>query len=149
MNILSEILSNQPLIVGILAWFVAQSIKIIIRSISGKKIDLKWFLSAGGFVSAHCATVSALATSVGLNFGFNSGLFALSAVLAGVVISDARGIRRAAGKQAEVLNKIIEDLYQKREIKIERLKEFLGHTALEAFWGVLLGILVAIFYYQI
>ena len=147
MNIFSEALTNQPLIAGILGWLVAQSIKIIMTAIDQREVDLKLFLSTGGFVSAHCASVSALATSVGLNFGFDSGLFALSAILTGVVISDARGIRQAAGKQAEILNKIIEELYQKRELKIERLKEFLGHTSLEVFWGILLGILVGFLYF--
>jgi len=149
MNILSEAISNQTLVAALLTWFIAQSLKIVTTVIKSKKFDLKLFLSAGGLVSSHSATTCALTTSIGLNYGFNSPLFAISAILTGVVISDARGIRRAAGKQAEVLNKIIEELYEKRELKIERLKEFLGHTALEVFWGIILGILIAVLCYQI
>ncbi|KPJ71330.1 hypothetical protein AMJ50_02445 [Parcubacteria bacterium DG_74_3] len=144
MKIFNEIFLNQSLAAALIAWFIAQSLKFFTNIIQNREVDFRLLIATGGFPSSHSAVVSALATSVGLNFGFDSPLFALSAIFAGVVISDARGIRQSAGKQAEVLNKIIEDLYQKRAVKIERLKEFLGHTSLEVFYGVLLGILVAV-----
>lgn len=141
-NILNEIISNKSTAVAILAWFFSQSIKIVINILKEKKIDLRLLLASGGVISSHCAAVSALAISVGRNFGWNTPLFAISAIFASVVISDASGIRQEAGKQAEILNKIIEDLYQKKGIKTERLRELLGHSAMEVFFGVLLGILV-------
>ena len=145
MSILDDIFSNQPLTAALVAWFFSQFFKFIDNILKKKEIDFKIFVSSGRFPSSHCAVVSALAFSIGINFGFESVLFALSAIMAGVVISDARGIRQSAGKQAEILNKIIEDLYQKRGLKIERLKEFLGHTPMQVFSGVLLGILTAFF----
>jgi len=98
----------------------------------------------GGFPSSHAAAVSALAISCGLNFGFGSGLFALSTVLAGIIIYDAKVVRGAAGKQAEFLNKIIDVFYKEKEPKAERLKEILGHTPFEILFGILLGIFVAV-----
>jgi acid phosphatase family membrane protein YuiD len=144
MTRLTTLSYNQTLLTVIAAWFIAQLLKIISGAVRDKRIDFRWFVATGGFPSAHAATVSALATSLGLTFGFDSPFFTLSALLAGVVITDAKGIRQAAGKQAEILNKIVEDLYQKRGLKIERLKEFLGHTSFEVFSGMALGILVAI-----
>ena len=141
-NILNEIISNKSITVAILAWFFSQSIKIVINILKERKIDLRLLLASGGVISSHCAAVSALAISVGRNFGWNTPLFAISAIFASIVISDASGIRQEAGKQAEILNKIIEDLYQKKGIKTERLRELLGHSAMEVFFGVLLGILV-------
>jgi len=144
-NILKEIISNKSITAALLAWFFSQSIKVVRDILKEKKIDLKLLLSSGGVVSSHCAAVSALVVLIGKNFGWTSPLFAISAIFASIVISDASGIRQEAGKQAEIINKIIEDLYQKKGIKIERLREFLGHSAMEVFWGVLLGVLTGIF----
>ena len=140
-NLLNEIISNKSIAVALLAWFFSQSIKIVMNILKERKIDLRLLLASGGEISSHCAAVSALAVSVGKNFGWNTPIFAISAIFASIVISDASGIRKEAGKQAEILNKIIEDLYQKKGIKTERLRELLGHSATEVFWGVLLGIL--------
>ena len=139
-----EIFYNQPVIAVFISWFFAQFLKVVINFFKEKKLDFKWFVSIGGFPSSHSAAISALATSLGLKYGFSSGFFAIALVLAGLVILDARVIRRASGKQAEILNQIVEDLYKKRGLKIERLKEFLGHTSLEVFVGVALGILIGI-----
>lgn len=144
MNFLNELFSNQVLVATLVAWLVAQLVKPIRDIIKERKFKFKRFTSPGGFPSSHSAAVSALATSVGLNFGFNSALFAIAIIFAGVVISDAQGIRRASGKQAEVLNRIIEDFYAHRGLKIERLKELLGHTPFEVFMGILFGIAVAV-----
>jgi acid phosphatase family membrane protein YuiD len=141
---LNEILYNQPLIATAVAWFLAQLIKTIIDAIKEHRFDFKWLALPGGFPSSHSAAVAALATSIGLKFGFNSGLFSISMVLAGLIIFEAGVIRRAAGRQAEVLNKIVEDLYKKRKLQAGRLKELLGHTPFEVFFGILLGIIVGI-----
>lgn len=144
MGFFDEIFLNQPLIASLIAFLIAQFLKIAAKIAKGYKFDFKWLISTGGFPSAHSAAVSALAVSLGINFGFDSGLFALSTVFAGIVIFDARVIRKASGSQAEILNKIVEDLYKKRGLKGERLKELLGHTSLEIFFGIVLGILTAI-----
>jgi hypothetical protein len=142
------IFSNTPLIASIIAWFFAQLIKFAISLWKNKKPDWGLLMSTGGFPSSHVATVGALATSIGLNFGFDSGLFAIAIVMTSVVISDARGIRQAAGRQAKALNQIMEDLYQNKGLKIEKLKELLGHTSLEIFGGAILGALIAILLYN-
>lgn len=144
MRDLNEIFLNKSLIAAVMAWLIAQCLKFLVPLIRENKVDFRSLITTGGFPSSHAAIVTALATSIGLRFGFGSGLFAVSLILASVVISDARGIRQAAAKQAQILNKIVEELYQKQELKMERLKEFLGHTSLEVFSGVLLGILIAI-----
>lgn len=144
MTELNTVFSNKPLIVATIAWFIAQFFKFTITAIEKRRFDFTLLVSTGGFPSSHTAIVSALATSIGLNFGLASPFFAISVVMASVVMSDARGIRRAAGKQAQILNKIIDDLYQKRELKLERLKELLGHTPFEVFSGAILGIFIAL-----
>jgi len=141
---LSEIFYNQPVIAVLASWFLAQFLKVVTNLIKEKKLDFKWFISIGGFPSSHSAAVAALATSLGLKYGFSSGFFAIALVLAGLIILDARVIRQAAGKQAEILNQIVEDLYKKRGLKFERLREFLGHTSLEVFVGIVLGIIIGI-----
>jgi len=146
MEELSAILSNKSLVISIFAWFCAQILKLVASLIQDKKVDWSLLLATGGFPSSHAAIVSALTTSIGINFGFDSSLFAVSIIMASVVMTDARGIRQAAGKQAKILNKIIEDLYQKKGLKMERLKELLGHTSLEVFCGALLGILIAVLF---
>ncbi len=98
--------------------------------------------------SSHSALVTALTTGVGLRDGFDSSLFALAVVFALVVMYDAAGVRRAAGKQARVLNAIIEDL-NRRQLHPERLRELLGHTPFEVLVGALLGIIIAVWRLQI
>lgn len=98
----------------------------------------------GGMPSTHTAGVAALSTSVGLTQGFNSALFAIALVLTIIVIFDAQVVRRASSRQAKVLNKLIEDIYFKRGIKEESLKELLGHTPVEVLGGIVLGVVVAV-----
>jgi len=126
------------------AWFLAQSIKVVIGTIQNRRLDMRWFLLSGGFPSSHSSSVSALATSLGLVEGLSSAAFAIAVIFALIVMTDAQGVRQAAGKQAEVLNRIINDLYAKKGLKLEHVKELLGHTSLEVFAGMLLGIAVAV-----
>lgn len=137
-------LYNQPLIAAVISWIITQSIKVIIDTWKTKRFDFKHFISSGGFPSSHCAAVSALTVSIGIHYGFDSGLFAISLVFALIVIFDAQGVRQATGKQAEVLNIITKELYIKRGLKITRLKELLGHTPLEVFMGIIFGIVIGI-----
>jgi acid phosphatase family membrane protein YuiD len=97
--------------------------------------------------SSHASTVSALATSVGLTYGFTSPFFAITFFLAFITMFDAQGVRRQSGHQAEALNQIIEDIYLNKGIKQERLKELLGHTPVQVFIGAAIGIIVALFCY--
>lgn len=140
---LGLVTDNRVLMTSLLAWAVAQLLKIVSWRITRGKLNFKRLVEPGGMPSSHSAFVTALATGIGLTEGLDSTLFALAVVFALVVMYDAAGVRRAAGKQAKVLNSIIEDL-NRRELHPERLKELLGHTPVEVVAGALLGILVAV-----
>lgn len=146
MESIEGILFNKILISSLLAWVIAQFLKVIITLVLTKKIDFAKFIEPGGMPSAHSATVSALATAVGEVNGYDSVVFGISFIYALVVMYDASGVRRAAGKQAKVLNKIIEELKIKDLHMEERLKELLGHTPIEVFVGAVLGIWIALLY---
>jgi hypothetical protein len=135
---------NPILITAVAAWFSAQTLKIIVVMVLTKKIDFKRFISAGGMPSSHSALVTSMATAIGKIEGWSSPITALAVVVALIVMYDAAGVRRSAGKQAEVINKIIEEfLRPQRLIKEERLKELIGHTPTEVFAGGILGIIIA------
>lgn len=141
--ILGEIRSNEILMLSILAWAVAQFFKIISWAFVSRELNFKRLVEPGGMPSSHSAFVTSLATGIGLQEGFGSSMFALATVFALIVMYDASGVRRAAGKQARVLNAIIEDL-NRRQVHPERLRELLGHTPFEVLVGALLGIIIAI-----
>lgn len=147
MNSFEQLLHNNTLLASITAWFVAQSLKVILTLILKKEFDIRRFVGAGGMPSSHSALVVALAISIGEVNGYDSQIFAIAAALALVVMYDAAGVRRAAGKQAAVLNEIIEDLYAHKTIREEKLKELLGHTPIEVIAGALLGFFVAILFF--
>lgn len=138
-------LSDSIIVTSILAWFIAQTIKVIIVIIKEKKIDFYRFIGSGGMPSSHAAFVVSLATGVGLVDGFDSSIFAVAVVLSMVVMYDAAGVRRSAGQMARILNKIV-DTWNKEDVKHreKRLKELLGHTPVEVFAGAVLGILIGI-----
>lgn len=124
------------------AWFAAQTIKVVIGVIREKRFNFKWFVGTGGMPSSHVAGVTALATSVGLLEGTEVSLFIVTLMFTIVVICDAQGVRWSTGKQAEILNKIMDDIYWKKKIHEERLKEFIGHTPVQVIAGIALGIAV-------
>jgi len=128
---------------AILAWALAQIFKIISWAFVSKELNFRRLVEPGGMPSSHSAFVTSLCTGVGLRDGFDSTMFALAAVFAVIVMYDASGVRRAAGKQARVLNRMIEDL-NRRELHPERLRELLGHTPFEVVVGAALGILIAL-----
>lgn len=140
---LGQIQNNAVLMVAILAWATAQVLKIISWAFVSRELNFKRLVEPGGMPSSHSAFVTSLATGIGLYEGFDSTLFALAVVFALIVMYDASGVRRAAGKQARVLNAIIEDL-NRRELHPERLRELLGHTPIEVLVGALLGIVIAL-----
>lgn len=133
------------LVTAIIAWFLAQVLKVIFVLVKDKKIDFSRFVGAGGMPSSHSSFVVSLALGVGLVSGFTSTAFAISVVLALVVMYDAAGVRRAAGQQARILNKIVEE-WGKEDFKTteKKLKELLGHTPVEVFAGAMLGAVIAL-----
>ena len=138
-------LTNQPLVAGFLSWFLAQLFKFVLALQHGiNREAFKKFWASGGFPSSHSSAVTALATACGIKYGFNSAYFAIAAVFALVVIYDAFTLRQEAGKHAEAINRIMEDFYIRRKLAAGQLKELLGHTRFEVFFGFLLGIVVAI-----
>ena len=135
---------NITLFSVVASWTTAQGIKFISNLIKNKKLDFTYFVSTGGMPSAHTASVTGLATSVGVQTSFTEPLFAVATTFAMVVMFDAQSVRRAAGQQARVLNKIVEELMGKdKHLQHGRLKELLGHTRLEVFAGMAVGISIA------
>jgi acid phosphatase family membrane protein YuiD len=142
-EIFSQILQNKVFIVTLSAWIIAQAIKLIIAVIRQKRFDFRWLVGTGGMPSSHTAGATCLATILGLEYGFDSVYFALAASFAIVVMFDAQGVRRSTGRQARILNKIMEDIYWQGRISEGRLRELVGHTPVEVLVGALLGIVIA------
>ena len=142
MNIL-QLLNNQILVNSLLAWAAAQIIKTILYAAVHRQIDIHRLFGDGGMPSGHSATVTAMATTAALEYGLDSPIFAITAIFGIVVMHDAMGVRREAGKHAEVLNNLIASLNQDVPPE-EVLKEFLGHTPLQVCFGALLGFGVAL-----
>lgn len=145
-DIFAGIVHNHVLMVTLLAWAIAQTIKVALGVLRTKRFDFRWFIGTGGMPSAHAAGSSALATIIGLEYGFETLVFALAAVFAMVTMFDAQGVRRSTGKQAELLNKILDDIYWRGKIEETRLKELIGHTPIEVFMGSIIGILLAVIF---
>ena len=144
---IQSILANPFVTIPLWAMFLAQLLKIFYYGIKEKKLNFKLLFSTGRMPSSHSAMVSALATSIGLAEGFHSALFGLAFSFAAIVMYDAAGIRRAAGKQARILNRIMDDVMT-HHLEGERLKELVGHTPFEVWAGMIFGILVAVFLYH-
>ncbi|MFO7624588.1 MAG: divergent PAP2 family protein [Anaerolineales bacterium] len=134
---------NPVLIAALVAWGLAQIIKVPLEYLRFKAWDWALLLRAGGMPSSHSALVAACAHSTGLFYGFDTPIFALAGVIAMVVIYDATGIRRQAGKHAEIINTMIRDLAHGHPLREEQLREVLGHTPLEALGGTIFGLVIA------
>lgn len=136
----------EALAAGIMAAFFAQVIKFFIFTIKAKKINFKIFTTTGGMPSAHSAGVMGLSTAVGIIRGFDSVEFAIALGFALITMYDAAGVRRAAGKTAACLNKMMDDFYNHDVQAIGgKLKELLGHTPMEVIMGAIFGVLFAYF----
>ena len=145
MRVLNELLANRVLWVAVVGWFVAQALKVVFTYIIERRWDFGRFFGLGGMPSSHSAVVCGVATAVGIARGFYSIEFTMAFVTASVVMTDAAGVRRAAGKQAVVLNKIVQDMAAGGlNFSNEALKELLGHTPFEVLMGALLGVLLAV-----
>jgi len=141
---ITALLANRHLLTALVAMAIAQVLKVLFDRWRTKSWTKALFFSTGGMPSSHSALAMALAASIGINEGFGTPLFAISAVLAMVVMHDAAGIRRAAGKQAEAINFLFSKL-ENQGIKFDiKLKELLGHNPIEVFAGAILGLIVAI-----
>ena len=144
MNNLIDFISNRYVFMPLLVWFCIQSFKVIWDLVKTKKFNFKRILGAGGMPSSHSAVVMCLAVMIGREWGFNSSIFALSLVFSFVVMYDAAGVRRAAGKQAALLNKIVNTPGLSIPQVQERLVEVLGHTPTQVFVGAVIGIVVGL-----
>lgn len=144
MNFMEFLNDYKFIIIPISTWFFIQLFKLIYDLVTTKKFNFKRILGAGGMPSSHTAVVTSLATLVGINEGFDSPMFAISAIFACVVMYDATGVRRAAGKQAKLLNKIVETPGLSKVQVSERLVEALGHTPMQVVVGAFIGIVVGI-----
>jgi len=137
-------LDNRVLIAAVLAWAVAQGLKMPIEYARTRRWNWVLLLRAGGMPSSHSSLVTALAHGIGLSVGYDSAMFALAVVVAMVVIYDATGIRRQSGLQAEAINVLVRDLLKGHPMRHEKqLREVLGHSPLEAIVGLCLGLVVA------
>ena len=134
---------------ALLSAFIAQFLKIIFYYSHNKKINFKVFTETGGMPSSHSSFVVALTTSVGIISSFRSIEFAIAFGFALVVMYDAAGLRRSAGKMAMVLNKIVDEVYAHKMHTSERLIELLGHTPIEVIMGAILGVAVAVAYHNL
>ena len=144
MQEIADILHNQILMVALLSSLTAQGLKLVIDLIRSRKLNITYLMSPGGMPSAHSALVGALATSVGLTKGWSSAEFAIACLFAIIVMYDAAGVRQAAGKQARILNQLVDELFQEEHnFNEERLKELLGHTPFQVLVGLSLGISIA------
>ncbi|MCK4692977.1 MAG: divergent PAP2 family protein [Anaerolineales bacterium] len=137
-------LDNRVLIAAVLAWAVAQGLKMPIEYARTRRWNWVLLLRAGGMPSSHSSLVTALAHGIGISVGYDSAMFAIAVVVAMVVIYDATGIRRQSGLQAEAINVLVRDLLKGHPMRHEKqLREVLGHSPLEAIVGLCLGLAVA------
>lgn len=143
MYFLNSIISNKAITIPVLAWFIAQLTKVVSVIVKERKLDFSRFVGSGGMPSSHSSFIVSLTTVVGKNRGWNSMEFGIAVAVSLIVMYDAAGVRRAAGKQAEVLNMLL--LSFKQKINFEgKLKELLGHSPLEVSMGALLGIFLGL-----
>jgi hypothetical protein len=142
----ADILDNRVLIVALVACLVAQVLKVIVELAKNRKLNIRALVETGGMPSAHSALVAALATGVGQTVGWATPEFAIAFIFAIIVMYDAAGVRQAAGKQARILNQIIDEvLHEEYEFTEARLKELLGHTPVQVFVGSALGVAISWF----
>lgn len=146
MNVLAQILHNDLLWLALAASAIAQILKLLIDVIRHQKLNFRVLVETGGMPSSHSALVTALATGVGLEKGWESVEFTIAIIFAFIVMYDAAGVRQAAGKQARILNQIVQEFFEdNHELAQSRLKELLGHTPIQVIAGSMLGIAIAVF----
>lgn len=142
MSVVLEILSNRIIQAAALAWAIAQGLKVLLTFMISKKFDSTRVFGSGGMPSSHSAMTCAMLMMIGYTEGFSSAVFALAFCFSGVVMYDAAGVRRSTGKNAAVINRLIDRLYTDGSFDEEHLKELVGHTPIQVLAGALLGILI-------
>ena len=128
------------LLAPLVAWAIAQAAKVILTSARQRRLNLRVLAETGGMPSSHAAIVMGMTTAVGKYAGVSSAPFAIALIFSFVVMYDAAGLRRAAGRQAAILNRLVEDLVHMRGMQEQKLRELLGHTPVEVVVGAVLGI---------
>ena len=147
-SIVAQLGRNRIFIATISSWFVAQLLKVALGVLRDRRFNFKWLISSGGMPSSHVALSMCLTTSIGLYYGFDSGLFAMALGFAVITMFDAQGVRWHSGKQAQALNSILEDIYHNKGIQPAPLKQLIGHTPVEVYAGGALGIVMAVLFYK-
>src|SRR6266550_4307495 len=140
----TSLFNNRILIAAFIAWAVAQVSKTIYELIRQRKLLFSRLVSSGGMPSSHSALVTGLAAATGRVTGIDSAAFAITIVLAGIVMYDAAGVRRAVSIQARILNQMIDEAFQGKPFAEKRLRELIGHTPMQVIVGGLLGVGVAL-----
>jgi acid phosphatase family membrane protein YuiD len=144
---LDDLLSNKVLWTAMAAWFLAQFLKPFLEYLETRRWVWGLWFSTGGNPSSHSALIVSVMLAIGLFVGFGTPLFALALAIAMIVVYDAAGVRREAGRHAERINILIEELFSGQPISEQQLKEVIGHTPMEVFSGVLLGAATALISY--
>ena len=144
MEAFTEIFHNHVLVVSLIACLSAQLLKLVIEVIANHRLNFRVLVETGGMPSSHSALVTALTCGIGQTIGWSSPAFALTAVFAVIVMYDAAGVRQAAGKQARVLNQIVDEFFKEHEFQEDRLKELLGHTPVQVIAGAALGVFIGL-----
>lgn len=145
MDYITGIFTNYVFICAIVGWFFAQAVKCVLYTLKNRRFDFQVLMSSGGMPSSHSATVCAVVVAVAKVCGTSSAEFALAFILAFIVMYDAAGVRRAAGEQAKVLNRISDELSKGDTRYLDKdLKEFIGHTPVQVVAGALVGIAIAV-----
>lgn len=132
------------LLPAFVAWAIAQVTKLALTSIRQRGLNLRVLAETGGMPSSHAAIVMGLTSATGRVDGLSSGTFAIALIFSFVVMYDAQGVRRSVGRQAMVLNRLVEDMVHMRGIQEDRLRELLGHTPFEVLVGGTLGVIVGL-----
>lgn len=146
MNTFTDFIQNKYIYIPILLWFGIQLFKLLYDLVTTKKFNFKRILGAGGMPSSHSAVVTSLATLIGKNIGVGTPMFAMALIFAFVVMYDAAGIRRAAGKQAHILNMIVNTPGLSGVEVTEKLQEVLGHTPTQVIVGAIIGVIVGLIF---
>ena len=146
LDAIKSFFGNYMLVSAIMGWFFAQVIKIFTNLFVKKKFDIKMLFANGGMPSSHSSTVLALATAAAISQGLGSPAFAISGILSVIVMNDAFGVRWQAGKQAQIINKMVMELFSNKDEFDVKLKEIIGHTPFQVFMGGLLGFVIALGY---
>lgn len=146
-SLIAQLGRNKILVSTFSAWAAAQALKVVLGVFREKRFNFQWLFRSGGMPSSHAALAMCLTASMGLYYGFDSGLFAMALGFAVITMFDAQGVRRHSGRQAAALNRILDDLYAHKGLQEKPLNEFLGHLPVEVYAGGFLGAVVALLFY--